>query len=222
MGSLLFNILSPIVKLFVKKVKFTWEVPFDGEPCVFVCNHDRSSGPLVMALRFPLREESKIWIYAAPLDRKTTPDYVRNDHWWREDSPLAPFYSAVIPPVVSLILPPVLRSVPHIPAYHDARAVITMKESLRAIRDEKKNIVIFPDIPTGYGKYDQEKVNEGFFNILSMYHRLTGKTLKIWPMHLDYAGKAVTVRGPVVWDPGRPLGEQIPELNRQIVKGIFS
>ena len=167
MGRIFYRIVGPLVRLLIPRLEVSWEEPWDGEPCVFVANHERSVGPLEMALRFPLREESPIWIYAAPLSRKTTPAYVRQDHWWDENGKLAPLWNAVVPPVVSLILPPILRSVPHVAVYHDARAVTTMKESLRLLQDGK-NLVIFPEIPTAFGKHETEKMNEGWLMLLPM------------------------------------------------------
>ncbi len=222
MGKKFYKVFRPVIHFFMPRLKTTWEVPFDGEPCIFVCNHERAMGPLQMAINFPLREKSHIWIYAAPLSRETTPAYVRQDHWWRADSRLAPLYNAVIPTVVSWLLPPLLRSVPYIAVYHDARAVRTMKESLRVLRDQGEHVVIFPEIPTDYGQHNTEKINEGFLNLLPMYRRLTGKDLKIWPLHLSADHRQLTGKAPISMDPDRPLKDQIPELSRKILDGIFA
>jgi len=221
MGKRLYGFLKIVVGPFLPRLEVSWETPFDGEPCVFVCNHDRAMGPLQIAARFPLMQDSRIWIFADPLSRETTPAYVRQDHWWKEDSRLAPFYNAVIPPVVSWILPPILRSVPYIAVYHDGRAVRTMKDSLRALRDEKKHVIIFPEIPTAYGEHDTGKINEGFLNLLPMYRKLTGKNLAIWPVHLDRERKQMAIKAPISMDPERPLAEQTAELSRKILRGIF-
>lgn len=221
MGQRFYRFIVPVVRVFLPRLRVSWEVPHDGEPSVFVCNHDRAMGPLEMAVNFPLRDQSLIWIFADPLSRETTPAYVRQDNWWRKDSPLAPVWNAVIPPVVSLILPPILRSVPHVAVYHDARAVKTMKESLRALRDDGKHMVIFPEIPTGYGEHSQTTINEGFLNILPMYQKLTGKPLKIWPIHMDKEKKRMDVKAPILLDPTRSLKEQTPELSQKILRGIF-
>ena len=219
--SRLFSVLKRLVNPFLPRLKVSWEVPFDGEPCIFVCNHDRAHGPLQMAVRFPLMEQSRIWIFADPLHRESVPAYVRQDHWWREDAKLARFYNAVIPVVVSWILPPILRCVPHIAVYHDGRAVITMKESLRSLRDEHQHQIIFPEIPTAYGEHSNDTMNEGFLFLLPMYRKLTGKTLKIWPVHLDRERKQMAVKAPLEMDPNRDLREQTPELTRAILRGIF-
>ena len=221
MGKIFYRIAVPLVRLFIPRLKAEWEVPPDGEPVVFVCNHERAAGPLEMAANFPLRESSPIWIYAAPLSRETTPEYVRQDHWWKEDGRLAPLWNRVIPPVVSWILPPILRSAPHVAVYHDARAATTMKESLRLLQ-EGKNLVIFPEIPTGFGEHDTEKINEGWLMILPMYEKRTGKSLKIRPVRLDLKGKRMIVKAPFGMDPAVPLKEQIPELTRKVLDGIFT
>ena len=101
---------------------------------------------------------------------RTTPEYVRQDHWWDEKGKLAPLWNAVVPPLVSWVLPPILRSVPHVPVYHDGRAASTVKESLRLLQDGK-NLVIFPEIPTGFGEHDTEKINEGWLMMLPMYEK---------------------------------------------------
>ena len=220
MGKRFYQAAVPVIRLFIPRLEAIWETPYDGEPCIFVANHERAVGPLEMAANFPLREQSHIWIYAAPLDRKTTPAYVRQDHWWNENSRLAPLWNAVIPPLVSLILPPVLRSAPHVPVYHDGRAATTVKESLRLLQ-EGKNLVIFPEIPTGFGEHDTEKINEGWLMMLPMFEKRTGKPLKIRPVRLDPAGKTMRIRAPFTMDPARPLKEQIPELSQKVLHGIF-
>ncbi len=220
MGKRFYKIASPLIRLAIPRLKAEWEIPFDGEPCVFLSNHERAIGPLEMATVFPLRENSHIWIFADPLRRETTPAYVRQDHWWDENGKLAPLWNAVVPPLVSLILPPILRSVPHVPVYHDGRAATTMKESLRLLQDGK-NLVIFPEIPTGFGEHDTEKINEGWLMLLPMYARRTGKELKVWPVRQDFAAGKMLVRKPFTMDPDRPLKDQVPELSRKVLSGIF-
>ncbi len=220
MGKRFYRVAAPLVRLFIPRVTVSWDVPFDGESCVFICNHERAMGPLEMALNFPLREDSYIWIFADPLHRETVPAYVRQDHWWNEKGPLAPLWNVVIPPVVALLLPPILRSVPHVPVYHDARAATTVRESLRLLQSGK-NLVIFPEIPTGFGEHEQEKINEGWLSMLSLYERRYGRPLKVWPVHLDLPGRQLRVRPPFTLDGTRPWNEQIPELTRKVLDGIF-
>ena len=220
MGRIFYRIAVPLVRLFIPKLKTEWEIPFDGNPAVFVCNHERAIGPLEMAACFPLRESSHIWIYAAPLSRETTPAYVRQDHWWNENGRLAPLWNRIIPPVVALILPFILRSVPHVPVYHDGRAVTTMKESLRLLQSGK-NLVIFPEIPTAFGEHCTDRINEGWLMLLSMYEKRASRPLNVWPVHLDLSGKRMVIQAPFTMDHSRPLQDQTQELSRKVLNGIF-
>ena len=220
MGKRFYKVAVPLVRMFIPKLKVVWETPFNGEPCIFVANHERAIGPLEMAVNFPLRQDSHIWIFADPLSRETTPAYVRQDHWWNEHGKLAPLWNAVIPPVVSLILPPILRSAPHVPVYHDGRAATTMKESLRLL-EAGKNLVIFPEIPTGFGEHDTEKINEGWLMILPMYARRAGKPLNIRPVRVDLSANQMIIRNPFTMNPDIPLRDQIPELSGKVLRGIF-
>ena len=220
MGKRFYRIAVPLVRLFIPRLKVRWEIPFDGDPCIFVANHERAIGPLEMASNFPLRESSYIWIYSAPLSRETFPEYIRQDHWWDENGKLASLWNKIIPPILSRVIPPILRSAPHVPVYHDARAVTTMKESLRLLQDGK-NLVIFPEIPTGFGEHDTEKINEGWLTMLTMYERRTGKPLKIWPVRLDLQGKQMIVRKPFTMDYDLPLQNQVQSLSCKVLDGIF-
>ena len=221
MGKRFYRFIVPAARMVTKRMQTTWEVPFDGEPCVFVCNHERAIGPIRMVMDFPEMQNSKIWIFADPLDRKSVPAYVRQDHWWNENGKLAPVYNAVIPPVISVVLPPILRSIPHVAVYHDIRAIRTMRESVKVLQEEKKHLIIFPELPTGYHQHDTRKINEGFLMILDLYEKAAGKPLKIWPVHLDRPGYAFRVKAPILKDPQRTLKEQTPEIAEKILDGIF-
>ena len=220
LGKIFYRIACPVIRLFIPRLKVVWDEPWDGEPCVFVANHERAIGPLEMAVNFPLRDVSHIWIFAEPLSRKTTPNYVRNDHWWDENGKLAPLWNAVVPPIVALLLPPILRSAPHIPVYHDGRAISAIRESMRVLQ-EGRNVVLFPEIPTGFFQHDTEKVNEGWMLLLSTWQKRMGKPLPVRPVRLDLDQKIMRIRPPFHMDPDRPLQDQIPELSRKTLSGIF-
>ena len=221
MGKRLYRFLWPFLHAAIPKLTAAWDVPYDGEPCIFVCNHERALGPLEMAINFEMKDTSRIWIYDGPLHRETFRAYVLQDHWWKEDGLLAPVWNVVLPPILGTLVPPILRSVPYIDVYHDGRAMKTMRDSIRCLKNGE-NVVIFPEIPTEYGEHDTEKINEGFLYLLPMYHKATGSILKIWPIHLDFAGNRLHVKKPIVWDEHRSLQEQVPELSRAILEGIFT
>ena len=47
-----FKFLRGAIRFFTKPMKTIWEVPFEGKPSIFVCNHDRAFGPIAMNAHF--------------------------------------------------------------------------------------------------------------------------------------------------------------------------
>ena len=163
MGKIIYGTLAPLIRLFTPKMETVWDVPYDGEPCIFVGNHDRANGPISVAVKFPLKDRCHIWIYANAMERKLVPAYVRQDYWWNPESRLAPLYDRTIPYLTALALPPILKSVPNVPVYHDMRAMTTLRESLRLL-EAGKSLIIFPGIPDGYKSHSDTRTSEGSTN----------------------------------------------------------
>ena len=214
----LFNFLKGAFRLLTPKMRTVWAEPFIDEPCVFICSHIGAMGPIQMSINFPLCDKLAIWCNHQVMERNECAEYVRHDYWWKPESRLAPVYSATIPHVAAAVLPPVLTSAPTIPVYHDARVMTTMRQSIRALR-EGKHVVIFPEKPSGYGEYDR-RINTGWLNLCVMYHRMTGKALRMWPVCIDQKGKTFYVGAPVCYDPERSLEEQEDELAETLGCGL--
>jgi len=87
-----YRFLRNVVIAFTKPMKTVWEVPFDGKPAVFVCNHDRAFGPMAMCAHFELSENMRPWINAQVLSPRKSPEYIRHDYWWD----LSKWYSPIL------------------------------------------------------------------------------------------------------------------------------
>lgn len=214
----LFNVLSRVASplLPVKRAEFA--EPIGDEPVVFLANHMGAVGPMYMAVTFPLRDNVAIWCNEGMMDEKLTVDYVRHDWWWKPESKLAPLYSATIPYIARAIVPKVLRSAPTIPVYRDTRVMSTMRQSLKALK-EGKHIVIFPELPDGYSSH-AEQLQMGWLNLVSMYHRATGKALRMVPIHIDQENRVFRVQKGITVDPDIPLSEQEERIERYLAAGI--
>ena len=46
MGKRFYRFAVPLLRRCIPRVAVSWEVPFDGESCIFICNHERAMGPL--------------------------------------------------------------------------------------------------------------------------------------------------------------------------------
>lgn len=214
----LYNVLQRIVYPILPIKKAVYAEPVGEEPCVFLANHIGALGPIYMAATFPLREKVAIWCNEGVMDEKQMVEYVRHDWWWRTESKLAPLYNVTLPYIAAAIVPKVMRSAPTITVYHDARAMSTMRQSMKALK-EGKHIVIFPEKPDGFDSHD-EYLQMGWLNLCTMYQRATGKPLKMIPVHIDQKAHVFRVGKGITADPNVPVKEQESRIERYLAAGI--
>jgi len=108
----LYRCLRVFFRAFTPRMTTTWEEPFSGNPSVFVCNHVGAFGPIDMVVKFPLRDEVRVWCNEGIMNRETCPAYVRQDYWWEPGCFFEPLLNMTIPYLMALLLPPILGSVP--------------------------------------------------------------------------------------------------------------
>lgn len=208
------TILAPL--LSVKRVEYA--EPLGDEPCVLLANHLGMMGPLYMVGTFPLRDNVAIWCNEGVMDRKLMVEYVRHDWWWRPESKLAPLYNVTLPYLAAAIIPPLMRSAPTIPVYHDGRAISTIRASLKALK-AGKHIVIFPEKPDGFDSH-AEHLQMGWLNLCTMYQKATGKPLKMVPIHIDEKNHVFRVGKGIYVEPDIPLSEQESRIERYLAAGL--
>ena len=218
-GGKAYHTMRWLLQNFSHKMTCNWEVPFDGEPCVFVPNHVGVFGPIDMVAKFPYYEECRPWFNADVMDPKLVPAYVRQDYWWEPGCRLEPLYNATIPYLAALVLPPIMNTVPGIKVYHDMQVIKTFRESI-AVMKEGENLTIFPQQPSGY-KSHHMWINKGFLQLAPMAWRTLKIPLKFYPVYIDHPNHKIYVRKPIRFDPGRPLSEQEQEMLDVLAKGLL-
>ena len=214
----LFNFLSRVAYPFLPVKKAEFAEPVGDEPVIFLANHIGAVGPMYMSITFPLREKVAIWCNEGMMDEKLIVEYIRHDWWWRPESRLASFYSATIPYIARAIVPKVLRSAPTIAVCRDARVMTTMRKSLKALK-EGRHIVIFPELPDGYDSH-AEQLQMGWLNLVSMYHKATGRVIRMVPVYIDQAAKTFRVGKGITADPDTPIAEQSARIEGYIAAHI--
>jgi len=205
-----YRFLRGVVRVCTRRMRVEWATPFTGEPSVFICNHAGAMGPIHICASFPMADQLHPWMNAQVLSAREVPAYVRQDYWWKPGSLLAPILTCTLPYLAAAVLPPILRSTPTVPVYHDARVIRTLRESLKVLRSGE-HLVIFPEQPSGYGTHRME-LNSGFLQIAPAYARVTGKGLAFWPVRIDTAAHIFHVSAPLRFDVNRALDEQIDAL----------
>jgi hypothetical protein len=214
-----YRALRGLVRTCTHRMQTEWTLPFTDEPSVFICNHAGAMGPILICAHFPYADSLRPWMNAQVLSAREIPAYVRQDYWWRPDSLFAPLLSHTLPYIAAALMPPILRTAPTVPVYHDARVVRTLRESLRVLRNGE-HLVIFPEQPSGHGEHCMA-LNRGFLQIAPAYARVTGKALMFWPVHIDTAAHMFYVGAPLRYDMGRSLEMQADEMLAGLSRGIW-
>lgn len=213
-----YRFLRGAVRLFSRDMATEWAEPFDGAPSVFCPNHAGAFGPIDICAHFPLCDACHPWFNADVADPKLVPAYVRQDYWWRPGCRLEPLYNATLPYLAAALLPPVMRQVPGVRVYHDARVIRTFRQSVDVLR-AGEHLVIFPQQPDGFQSH-RMTLNSGFLQLAPMAWRTLGLALRFYPVHIDYKRRVFTVGRPVAFDPARTLAQQRDELMAGIAAGI--
>ena len=218
MGKRFYKLAGGVIRLFSHRMKTEWEVPFEEGPCVFVVNHAGSSGPVDMTTKFPMRDRINPWINIEMLSAKTVPAYARKNYWWKPGSFFAPLLSVTVPYIAAALMPPVLRSTQYIPVYRDQRIILTLRKSIRALQRDQY-LLLFPELP-GPGKNSTRHINTGWLRLGQLWYKNSGRSLKMYPVHVDYKNHVFKVAAPVWYDPARRFTEQEKELAEKLRAGM--
>lgn len=209
-----FRFLRKAVRFFTKPMETVWELPFEGKPSVFVCNHDRAYGPIAMCAHFELSEDVRPWINAQVLSMRETPAYIRQDYWWDLNKWYSPILGHSLAYIYALILPPILRGSDCVPVYHDTGVMSTLRESVKMLSDGK-HLLLFPEHPTGYCEYG-EKIFDGFVSVGRLYYARTKGLVNFYPTYVDWKKKIIQVGKPVPYDPNVKYEEQVKTITAAI------
>ena len=211
-----FKFLRGAIRFFTKPMKTVWELPFEGKPSVFVCNHDRAFGPIAMNAHFELCEEIRPWINAEVLSPGKAPAYIRKDYWWDSNKWYSPILGYTAAYLYALILPLILHGSACIPVYHDTGVMATLRNSVKTLQDGK-HLLLFPEHPTGYHTY-AEKIYDGFVSVGRLYYARTKQIVYFYPTYADWKAKTIRVGAPIPYNPSIKYEEQVAEICTAVEK----
>ncbi|MDD3335199.1 MAG: hypothetical protein PHI98_06740 [Eubacteriales bacterium] len=195
-----------------------WTVPFDGEPAVFCPNHAGAFGPIDMCSFFPVSEICHPWLNADVMVKEKVPAYVRQDYWWKPGCFFEPLLNMTLPYLAAAVLPPILRSVPGVPVYHDLQVIKTFRKSIEYLK-KREHLIIFAQQPSGFQSHEME-LNRGFLQICPMVYKMLGIALTFYPVHIDYKKRLFVVGMPIKYNPDLPLNEQEDTILDAIQAGL--
>lgn len=209
-----YRFLRGVVRAFTKPMKTVWEFPFEGNPSVFVCNHDRAMGPIAMAAHFELSEEIRPWINAEVLSIRKAPAYIRKDYWWDLRKWYSPIFSYTVAYIYALLISVILHGSDCVPVYHDTGVISTLRNSVKTLNDGK-HLLLFPEHPTGYHTYG-EKIFDGFVSVGRLFYARTKEIVYFYPTYVDWKAKTIKVGKPIPYDPSIKYEQQVEKTTSAI------
>lgn len=210
----LYRSMRKMVCWFTPKIETVWEQPFAGRPAVFVCNHDRAYGPIAMCAHFDMADDIRPWINAPVLSAREMPKYVREDYWWDCDKWYSPILGHTLVYAYALFIPPILRGSDCIPVYHDTSVAATLKKSVKYLKDGK-HLLLFPERPKGYCKYEAE-INDGFVSIGRLTYARSKQIVDFYPGYIDWKNHKIFIGTPVSYNPEAPYDEQTKLVSARV------
>ena len=116
-------------------------------------------------------------------------------------------------------LPPaLLKGTNYIPVYRDQRFILTLRQSIRVLQTDHY-LMIFPEQTPG-GRQTHRWVDTGWLRLGEMWYRASGRSLRLYPVHVDPERHVFKVSAPVRYDPARRFGEQEKELAAKLSEGL--
>ena len=188
-------------------------LPEDG--AVIVGNHAHMYGPIAAELY--LEGNHHIWCAAQMMSLKEVPAYAYQDFW-----SMKPWYTHWYYRLLSYLVAPlcvlVFNHANTIPVYHDARVMITFRQTLRLLRDGEK-IVVFPEhtVPHNNIVYDFQ---DRFIDLAQIYYQFTQKELCFVPLYIAPKLKKMVLGQPIRYRAGEPMEEERLRIKEELMDAV--
>ena len=208
-----------LVKAIVHAIYGDMEVEgFEDLPeggLVIVGNHAQVHGPIGSELF--LGENRYTWCIGEMMSFKEVPAYAYKDFWSQKPRSVRWIFkiaSYLIAPIAVFIL----NNANTIPVYHDARVMVTFRQTLRLLR-EGARIVIFPERDAPYNNIVCE-FQDKFVDLGKMYYGMTQKDLAFVPMYTAPKLKKMVLGAPVYYRHDQPAEEERARICREMQEAI--
>ncbi|MBR4538888.1 MAG: 1-acyl-sn-glycerol-3-phosphate acyltransferase [Clostridia bacterium] len=182
---------------------------------VIVGNHAHMYGPIAAELY--IKDNHHIWCAAQMMELKEVPAYAYQDFW-----SMKPWYTHWYYRLFSYLVAPlcvlVFNNANTIPVYHDARVMITFRQTLRLLRKGEK-IVIFPEhtVPHNNIVYDFQ---DRFIDLAQMYYRITQKEMCFVPMYTAPKLKKMVLGQPIRYRAGEPPEQERLRIKEELMDAV--
>jgi len=192
-----------VVRLVTKRPKILLAEELPDEPVVFVGNHCRVYGPIVMLLK--LKRPRRLWIRSALLYKEEMKGHL-TILAEKDGKKSSAFMRAVIS-VAGALFRRVALAAEVIPAYQDMRIKTSFTKSAETL-EEGKDVVIFAESRNASEQYKFiYEFQRGFMRFAPDYYKRTGKRVKFYPAYISSELCTISVGLPIEYDPDMNVKE---------------
>ena len=223
MRKLTYKMIQGISKLVYRKPKIFLPKDFDPNvPSIFMCNHEKNYGPIVVTNYFPTKVRQ--WAHSELVDLEDCYQYVKEKFFinrMKMGSKLSSF-------MAKLTSKALVGSVSYnnpIPIYHDGkRERLTIKESVRALQEED-NVMIFS---TNLNPLVVDDELNPDFDFLSGYLLVVKKLLSkmvipdIYPVSVNKSKRTLSIGSPIRPNIQNNWKEEREKIRNYVVKHVIS
>lgn len=189
------------------------------EPVVFVANHEKIAGPMMMETYFPFA--FRPWIIYKMLYAKDIKNYVQETFFMgrlKMKSRISGLFARLLTPLIDNVM----NSTNAIPVYLNQRRVMeTFIHSVEALKS-KQNLLIFPENKGVVSPYHQHvyQFKTGFIYLAKLYFRETQKTTTFVPISINPRTPSLNIGLPVVFDPENSFSHEKERITRHLMNQI--
>jgi len=196
-----YKITSLLIRIFSKKPQIHIPSNLDlNEPVVFVANHERLAGPIMMDTYFPYK--FRPWIIFYMLEKKEIREYVRETFFsgrHKMKYKISDLYARILTPLIHSVM----NSTNPVPVYLNQRRIgETFQLSIEALKN-RQNLLIFPEKKGEVVPQYRHIFNfqAGIIHLAKQYFRETRQKLPFIPVSINPNAHWICIGNSVVFNP---------------------
>ena len=213
--STVFGPYARVIRSLLRAVSPSWQVQGDlpAGPAVLLVHHQNLFGPVCAEALLP--EEPHIWVLEVFHSREACFRQFYSYTFSQRFGWPAPA-AALAAGALSLVVPPLIRSVQAIPVYRGHKEILeTMAWSIQALRAGRK-VLICPDMDYASSEADVGSIYTGFLHLEKEWHREGRAPLPFVPLYCSRSDRILAIGEALCFPRARPFNQERDEMARRL------
>ncbi len=214
--SVLFECVKLALRSQYKKPVVFGEQNYDqSTPGIFLCNHERFYGPIIITTRFPIPVRQ--WATSAMIELEAAKVYVK-ETLFMGTLKMKEGISKVLGDMAAHPISWAIRSANPIPAYWDAnKSAQSIKYGIEAIKKGENQLIYAPNCKPSDKNFE---LMQGFMILAKFAHKILNITPKIYPIALNKKKNSIAIGVPTIYNPTEDFKDESLRINQYIKEQI--